>query len=69
MHTRDIYDILKSSLDNRDVTPKHAVKFTYYHSNHHNSLILTWPRGPMLKVQLVYKHTKYIWQHICIIII
>jgi len=47
MHKREI-----SSLDHRDVTvliAKHAVQFTYYQSNHHISLILTWPRGPMLK--------------------
>ena len=52
MHTREI-----SSFDNRDVTviiAKHVVQATYYQSNHHNSLILTWPRGPMLKVLLVY---------------
>ena len=51
--TKEKYNILKSSRDNRDVTvliAKNAVQVTYYQSNHHNSLILTWPRGPMLKV-------------------
>jgi len=51
--TQEKYNILKTSLDNRDVTvliAKHAVQFTYYQSNHNNSLILTWPKGPMLKV-------------------
>jgi hypothetical protein len=55
--TKEKNNILKSSLDSRDITvliAKHAVQVTYYQSNHHNSLILTWPSGPMLKVKLVY---------------
>jgi len=38
MHTRE-YNILKSSLENRDVTvliAKHGVQFTYYQSKHYN---------------------------------
>jgi len=52
-YTHEKYNILESYLDNRDVIvliAKHAVQVTYYPSNHHNSLILTWPRGTMLKV-------------------
>jgi hypothetical protein len=51
--TQEKYNIIKSSLENRDVTvliAKHAVQVTYYQSNHHISLILKWPMGPVLKV-------------------
>jgi hypothetical protein len=51
--TQEKYNILKSSIDNIDVTvliAKHAVEVTYYQSNHPYSLILTWPRGPKLEV-------------------
>jgi len=42
--TQEKYNILKSSIDNIDVTvliAKHAVQDTYYQSNNPNSLILT----------------------------
>jgi len=51
--TQEKYNILKSSLANRDVTvliAKHALQVTYYQSNHNNSFNLTRLRGPKLKV-------------------